>query len=153
MAIRNIRIAMEGVTGRLGTNQHLVRSLLAIRQEGGLSLKNGARLMPEPVLLGRNPDKLAALAAPHGGLSWSDDVPATLADPTIDIYFDVAATGGRLERALRAIAAGKRLYRQKPVATSSAESMQFVRASKAKGVSAAAVQDKVDAPGFHKLRK
>jgi len=84
MALRTIRIAMEGVTGRLGTNQHLIRSLLAIRQEGGLPLQNGDRLMPEPVLLGRNPDKLAALAEAHGGLAWSDDAPKTLADTTID---------------------------------------------------------------------
>ncbi len=153
MALRTIRIAMEGVTGRLGTNQHLIRSLLAIRLEGGLPLQNGDRLMPEPVLLGRNPDKLAALAEAHGGLSWSDDVAATLADKTIDIYFDVAATGGRLERALRAVAAGKHIYLEKPVANSSAEAMQIVRAAKQKGVKAAAVQDKVYLPGFHKLKK
>jgi predicted dehydrogenase len=153
MAIRTLRIAMEGVTGRLGTNQHLIRSLLAIRQEGGLPLQNGDRLMPEPVLLGRNPDKLAALAAAHGGLTWSTDAAATLADTTIDIYFDVAATGGRLARALRAIAAGKHIYLEKPVANSSAEAMQIVRAAKAAGVKAAAVQDKVYLPGFHKLRK
>ena len=115
MAIRKIRIAMDGVTGRLGTNQHLIRSVLAIRDEGGLALKNGDRLVPEPVLLGRNPDKLSALAAAHGALAWSADAAATLADNTIDIYFDVAATGGRLERAKRAIAAGKHIYLEKPI--------------------------------------
>jgi len=153
MAIRNLRIAMEGVTGRLGTNQHLIRSLLAIRQEGGLPLREGDRLMPEPVLLGRNPDKLAALAAAHGGLKWSADAAATLADKTIDVYFDVAATGGRLERAMRAIAAGKHIYLEKPIANSSAEAMTIVRAAQDAGVKAAAVQDKVYLPGFHKLRK
>src|SRR5258707_6583852 len=109
MATKNVRIAMDGVTGRLGTNQHLIRSVLAIRQEGGLTLKNGDRLVPEPVLLGRNPEKLSALAAAHGGLKWSADTAATLADKSIEIYFDVAATGRRLERALRAIAAGKHI--------------------------------------------
>jgi predicted dehydrogenase len=153
MAIKTLRIAMEGVTGRLGTNQHLVRSLLAIRNEGGLPLKDGDRLMPEPVLLGRNPDKLAALSAAHGNLKWSADAAATLADKTIDIYFDVAATGGRIERMMRAIAAGKHVYTEKPVANSSAEAMQMVRAAKAAGLKAAAVQDKVYLPGFHKLRK
>ncbi|MEA2930268.1 MAG: hypothetical protein QOG38_2696 [Hyphomicrobiales bacterium] len=153
MAIRNLRIAMEGVTGRLGTNQHLIRSLLAIRQEGGLPAKNGDRLMPEPVLLGRNPDKLAALAAAHGALKWSADVAATLADKTIEIYFDAAATGGRFERAMRAIAAGKHIYLEKPIANSSAEAMRLVRAAQAAGVKAAAVQDKVYLPGFRKLRK
>ena len=152
MTIRHLRIAMEGVTGRLGTNQHLIRSLLAIRQEGGLPLKDGDRLMPEPVLLGRNPDKLAALAAAQGRLAWSTDAAATLADKTIDIYFDVAATGGRLERAMRAIAAGKHIYLEKPIANSSAEAMTIVRAAQAAGVKAAAVQDKVYLPGFHKLR-
>ena len=110
MAPRTLRIAMDGVTGRLGTTQHLIRSVLAIRQEGGLPLGNGDRLVPEPVLLGRNPDKLSALAAAHGGLTWSADTAATLADKTIDIYFDAVATAGRLERALRAIAAGKHIY-------------------------------------------
>ena len=152
MATRTLRIAMDGVTGRLGTNQHLIRSVLAIRNEGGLALKNGDRLVPEPVLLGRNAEKLAALAAAHGGLAWSADTAATLADKTIDIYFDVAATGGRLERALRAIAAGKHIYLEKPIANSSAEAMQIVRAAEKAGVKAAAVQDKVYLPGFHKLR-
>jgi predicted dehydrogenase len=153
MAIRHVRIAMEGVTGRLGTNQHLIRSLLAIRQESGLLLANGDRLMPEPVLLGRSAEKLAALAAAHGNLTWSTDVAATLADPSIDIYFDVAATGGRRERALRAVAAGKHIYLEKPNADSSAQAMEIVRAAKAAGVKAATVQDKVYLPGFHKLRK
>src|ERR1044072_4300669 len=94
MATRTLRIAMDGVTGRLGTNQHLIRSVLAIRQEGGLALKSGARLVPEPVLLGRNPEKLSALAAAHGGLKWSADTAATLADKTVDIYCDASATGG-----------------------------------------------------------
>ena len=153
MAIRTLRIAMDGATGRLGTNQHLMRSVLAIRNEGGLALKNGDRLVPEPVLLGRNPDKLSALAAAHGGLSWSADTAATLADPTIEIYFDSAATGGRLERALRAVAAGKHIYLEKPIANSSAEAIKIVRAAQTAGVKAAAVQDKIYLPGFHKLRK
>jgi predicted dehydrogenase len=153
MATKNIHIAMDGVTGRLGTNQHLVRSVLAIRQEGGLALRNGDRLVPEPVLLGRNPEKLAALAAAYGGLKWSADTAATLADSSIEVYFDVAATGGRRERALRAIAAGKHIYLEKPIANSADEAMEIVRAAKAAGVKAAAVQDKVFLPGFFKLRK
>lgn len=94
MAIRPIRIVMEGVTGRLGTQQHLIRSLMAIRTEGGLQLASGDRLVPEPVLLGRNPDKLGALAAVHGGLDWSTSAEECLADPRNEIYFDVSATGG-----------------------------------------------------------
>jgi predicted dehydrogenase len=144
---------MDGVTGRLGTNQHLIRSVLAIRNEGGLVLANGDRLTPEPILVGRNPEKLAALAAAHGGLEWSADKAATLADKTVDIYFDAAATGGRLQRALQAIAAGKHIYLEKPVAGSFEEAMTIVRAAEAAGVKAAAVQDKIYLPGFQKLRK
>jgi predicted dehydrogenase len=104
-------------------------------------------------LVGRNPDKLAALAAAHGGLQWSTDVGKTLTDTSIEIYFDSAATGGRLDRIMRAIAAGKHVYTEKPVANSSAEAMQMVRAAKAAGLKAAAVQDKVYLPGFNKLRQ
>src|SRR5690349_1965047 len=153
MATRTLRIAMDGVTGRLGTNQHLIRSVLAIRNEGGLPLKNGDRLIPEPILVGRNSEKLAALAAAHGDLKWSTDKAATLADKTIDIYFDSAATGGRLDRALQAIAAGKHIYLEKPVAASAEEAMKIVHAAQAAGVKAAAVQDKIYLPGFRKLRK
>jgi len=144
---------MDGATGRLGTTQHLIRSVLAIRNEGGLLLDNGDRLVPEPVLLGRNPEKLAALAATHGDLQWSADTAATLADKTIDIYFDASATGGRTERALRAIAAGKHIYLEKPIAGSFDAALEIVRAAQAAGVKAAAVQDKIYLPGFRKLRK
>src|SRR4051812_43059260 len=147
MATKALRIAMEGVSGRLGTNQHLIRSVLAIRNEGGLLLRNGDRLVPEPVLVGRNPGKLAALAAAHGGLKWSADTAATLADKTIEIYFDSAASGGRLQRALRAIEGGKHIYLEKPVAGSLDEAMAIVRAAQEAGVKAAAVQDKIYLPG------
>src|SRR5437667_7406830 len=105
MATRSIGIVIEGATGRLGTTQHL-RSLLAIRGEGGLALGDGERLVPEPVLLGRDPAKLAALAAANGGLRWTTDRDLSLADPDIAIYFDASATGGRPERAGAAIDAG-----------------------------------------------
>src|SRR5712691_1542633 len=114
MAARTIGIVIEGATGRLGTTQHL-RSLMAMRGEGGLALADGDRLVPEPVLLGRNPAKLAALAAANGGLKWSTHRDACLADPDIAIYFDASATGGRPQRAGTAIAAGKHLYLEKPI--------------------------------------
>src|SRR4051812_75675 len=136
MATRTLRVAMDGVTGRLGTNQHLIGSVLAIRSEGGLLLKNGDRLVPEAVLLGRNPEKLAALSVAHGGLKWSADRAVTLADKTVDIYFDSAATGGRLERALQGIAAGKHIYLEKPVADSAEEAMTIVRAAQKAGLKA-----------------
>jgi len=104
MSIHTIGVVIDGATGRLGTTQHL-RSLLEIRGEGGLPLKNGDRLIPEPVLLSRNPEKLASLAEKSGSLKWSTDRNACLADPAIDIYFDATATGGRPERARAAFAA------------------------------------------------
>src|SRR5438270_7763418 len=106
MPERKIGVIIDGATGRLGTTQHL-KALLAIRGEGGLPWANGDRLMPEPVLLGRDPDKLAALAARSGGLRWSADRDACLADPAVDIYFDAGITGGRPERGRAAFAAGK----------------------------------------------
>src|SRR5947208_2781711 len=115
MPDRQIGIVIDGATGRLGTTQHL-RALLATRGEGGLPLANGERLIPEPVLLGRNPEKLAALAEKSGGLRWSTDRDACLADPAIDIYFDATATGGRVDRARAAFAAGKHVYLEKPIA-------------------------------------
>jgi predicted dehydrogenase len=147
-----MRIVMEGVTGRLGTNQHLVRSLLAIRKDGGLRCASGT-VLPEPLLLGRNPAKLAALAEAHGGLAWSTDRAACLADPATEIYFDVSATGGRTERALQAIAAGKHVYLEKPVAGSLEDAMRITRAALAAGVKSGVVQDKIYLPGFQKLRK
>ena len=109
MGERTIGITIEGATGRLGTTQHL-GSLMAIRSEGGLPLANGDRLAPEPVLLGRNAAKLSALAAANGGLKWSTDRGACLADPNIAIYFDASATGGRPVRAAAALDAGKHVY-------------------------------------------
>src|SRR2546421_9334117 len=112
MPIRSIGIVIDGATGRLGMTQHL-RALLAIRDEGGLQLATGDRLMPDPVLLGRDPEKLAALAARSGGLRWSTDRDACLADPAISLYFDAGITGGRPDRARAAFAAGKHVYLEK----------------------------------------
>jgi predicted dehydrogenase len=145
-------IIVEGATGRLATNQHLIRSLLAIRKEGGLRCAAGT-ILPEPVLLGRDPAKLAALAAAHGGLAWSTDRAACLADPANAIYFDASATGGRAARALEAIAAGKHVYLEKPVAGSLEDALAITRAAAAAGVKAGVVQDKIHLPGFRKLRK
>ena len=109
MATRTIGIIVEGATGRLGSTQHL-RSLMAIRNEGGLALGNGDRLVPDPVLLGRDPAKLAPLAAGNGGLKWSTDRDTSLTDRNIAIYFDASATGGRAVRTSAALEAGKHVY-------------------------------------------
>jgi predicted dehydrogenase len=152
MTTRNIGIAIDGATGRLGTTQHL-RSLMAIRSEGGLVLADGARLVPEPVLLGRNPAKLASLAAANGDLKWSTDRGACLADPGIAIYFDANATGGRPARAGAALAAGKHVYLEKPIAETLHDALDLARCAKRAGVKNGVVQDELFLPGLTKLRK
>jgi predicted dehydrogenase len=126
---------------------------MAIRGEGGLPLANGDRLVPEPVLLGRNPVKLAALAAANGGLKWSTDRGACLADPEIAIYFDAAATGGRPARAAAALDAGKHVYVEKPLAETLADALDLARRAERAGLKNGVVQDKLFLPGLTKLRK
>jgi len=152
MAVRSIGVVIDGATGRLGTTQHL-KALLAIRGEGGLPLRSGDRLVPEPVLLGRNPEKLDALAAASGGLRWSLDRDACLADPATAIYFDASATGGRPQRIAAAIAAGRHVYTEKPLAESLAQALDLTRLATRAGVRNGIVQDKLFLPGLKKLRR
>jgi len=152
MGERTVGVLIEGATGRLGTTQHL-RSLMAIRSEGGLPLANGDRLVPEPVLLGRNPVKLAALAAANGGLKWSTDRDACLAAPDIAVYFDAAATGGRPARVGAALDSGKHVYVEKPLAETLADALGLARRAKRAGLKNGVVQDKLFLPGLIKLRK
>jgi predicted dehydrogenase len=152
MSTRTIGILLDGATGRLGNTQHL-KALMAIRGEGGLPLTGGDRLVPEPVLLGRNPEKLARLAAAQGGLKWSIDRDASLADPAVAIYFDANLTGGRTARAGAAIAAGKHVYLEKPVAESLEDALALAREVGRAGLKGGVVQDKLALPGLVKLRK
>ena len=151
MTTRTIGIVVDGATGRLGTTQHL-RALLEMRREGGLPLANGEQLMPEPLLLGRDPGRLEALAEKSGGLRWSLDRDACLADPAVEIYFDASATGGRPERARAAFAAGKHVYLEKPIAQSLDDALSLARAAEAAGRKGGVVQDKLFLPGLKKLR-
>ena len=152
MTARTIGIIIDGATGRLGTTQHL-RALLDMRREGGLPLANGQRLVPEPVLLGRDPDRLTSLAERSGGLNWSTDREAALADPAIDIYFDASATGGRPDRILAAFAAGKHVYVEKPVAENLDAALSLARAAERACKKGGVVQDKLFLPGLKKLRR
>src|SRR6478736_5050108 len=70
MADRRIGVIINGATGRMGTTQHMT-NLLAIAAEGGLKLRNGDRLVPDLLLVGRDADRLSALAAAHDGLRWT----------------------------------------------------------------------------------
>src|SRR5438309_1433131 len=152
MPDRQIGVVIDGATGRLGTTQHL-RALLAIAGEGGLALANGDRLMPQPLLLGRDAGKLAALAGRSGGLRWSTDRDACLADPAIEIYFDASATGGRPERARAAFAMGKHVYLEKPIAGNLEDALSLARAAEKAGRKGGVVQDKLFLPGLKKLRR
>src|SRR4051794_11677737 len=152
MTLRTIGILIDGATGRLGTTQHL-RALLEMHSEGGLALGNGDLLMPEPVLLGRDAEKLAALAEKSGGLRWSTDRDAALADPAISLYFDASATGGRPERVRAAFAAGKHVYVEKPVAGNLDDALSLARAAERADRKGGVVQDKLFLPGLKKLRR
>jgi predicted dehydrogenase len=152
MKVQNVGIIMNGVTGRMGTNQHLVRSILAIREQGGVKIGNGKAIMPEPVLTGRNAAKVQALAEAHGGLPWSTDLDALLKDPKNSIYFDAQTTLLRVEYVSKAIAAGKHVYCEKPIATNTADALELHRRAEAAGVKHGVVQDKLWLPGLLKLQ-
>ena len=153
MAQKRIGIIMHGVTGRMGMNQHLVRSILEIRKQGGVALKDGTRLMPDPILIGRNPEKIAQLAQQHGVRRFGTDLKAALADPTDTVFFDAASTQLRPKLIKQAIKAGKHVYCEKPVSTTLAEAIDLYRAAKKAKVKHGVVQDKLWLPGMLKLAK
>jgi len=148
---RRIGIIINGATGGLARHQHLA-ALLALRAEGGLVLADGDRLMPELTLVGRNEDRLAAVAAQIDAARWTTDLDGALSDPANDVFFDAAATAGRFAVVRNAIRAGKHVYCEKPVAGTLQDAMELVRAAQAAGVKSGTVQDKIFLPGFRKLR-
>lgn len=152
MATQRLGLIMNGVTGRMGLNQHLIRSILAIRNEGGVLLKNGDRVMPDPVLVGRNAEKISALAKTHGLERWTTDLDKALADPDDTIFFDAATTQMRPGLLARAIDAGKHVYCEKPVATNLEEALGIVRKAQAAGIKHGVVQDKLFLAGLRKIR-
>jgi predicted dehydrogenase len=151
MADRRLGLIMHGATGRIGTNQHL-RAILAIRGEGGLSLASGERLVPDPVLVGRDAQKLAAHAAAHGIARWTTDLDAALGDDGNAVFFDCAATGFRPPLVRRALEAGKHVYVEKPTAPTLDEALELARLAARAGVRNGVVQDKLFLPGLQKLR-
>ena len=152
MKERSLGIIMNGVTGRMGTNQHLVRSILAIRRQGGVRLDGGDVVVPDPILVGRNPDKLKALAQAHGVARFTTDLDAALKDPFNEIYFDSQTTDRRAEGVRRAIAAKKAIYCEKPTAADTATALALYRECQAAGLKNGVVQDKLWLPGLLKLR-
>ena len=152
MATRRLGLIMNGVTGRMGYNQHLVRSIVAIRQAGGVTLSNGDRVMPDPILVGRDAGKLEAIARRHGIERWTIDLDAALADAQNEVFFDSATTQLRAELVGRALDAGKHVYCEKPVAESLQDALALARKAKASGLKHGVVQDKLFLPGLRKLK-
>lgn len=151
MAVSRLGIIMHGVTGRMGMNQHLIRSILAIRADGGVTLPSGERIMPDPILVGRNADKLEQLAAAHGVERWSTDLAAALANPDDEIFFDAGTTQMRPKMLEQAIAAGKHVYCEKPIATTLDEALKIAQIAETAGVKNGVVMDKLFLPGLLKI--
>lgn len=150
--VHHVGIIMNGVTGRMGTNQHLVRSICAIRDNGGIKTADGEIIMPDPILVGRNAAKLQDLGKTHRVERMTTDLDAALNDPRNTVYFDAQTTGRRAEAVKRAIAKGKHVYCEKPIAVSSAEAYDLYQTAKNAGVKHGVVQDKLWLPGLAKLR-
>ncbi|WP_020617148.1 Gfo/Idh/MocA family protein [Paenibacillus daejeonensis] len=153
MTTHQVGIIMNGVTGRMGTNQHLIRSIIAIREEGGVKMPNGDIIMPDPILVGRQEHKVKALAERFGLERWSTDLDATLADDHNVIYFDSQMTNFRAESIRKAIKAGKHIYCEKPTAAGLEESLELAKIAKAAGVKNGVVQDKLFLPGLIKMKR
>ena len=152
-ATRTIGIVMNGVTGRMGTNQHLLRSIMAIIRQGGVQIDEGVSVLPDPILVGRNPLKLEKLAARAGVTRWTTNLDEALANPQNTIYFDAQTTDRRAADVKKAIAAGKHIYCEKPTATTTADALELYRLAKAAGVKHGVVQDKLWLPGMLKLKQ
>jgi len=150
--IHTVGVIMNGVTGRMGKNQHLMRSIHAILQQGGVRLNDASYIIPDPVLVGRNPSKLAQLAARSGIEKWTTNVDEALGDPHNVIYFDAQTTDRRAEAVRRAAEAGKHVYCEKPTATSTEDALALYEAAERAGVKHGVVQDKLWLPGIRKIK-
>ena len=148
-----LRIAMNGVTGRMGYRQHLLRSILPIRDAGGILLGDGTRVPVEPILVGRSEAKITELAERHKIEHWSTDLDAVIADPTVDVVFDASMTSLRAATLRQAMAAGKHIFTEKPTAETLAEAVELARVAQQAGVTAGVVHDKLYLPGLVKLRR
>ena len=152
MTEKRLGIIMNGVTGRMGKNQHLIRSILEIMKAGGLELADGTRVMPDPILVGRNAGRVADLAREHGLERSTNDLEAAIANPNDTLFFDAATTQARAGLLTKAIAAGKDIYCEKPTADSLADAYGIYQTAKAAGIKHGVVQDKLFLPGISKLK-
>jgi len=148
----SVGVIMNGVTGRMGLNQHLRRSIHAIIEQGGVRTKDGDVITPRPLLVGRNADKLSAISREFGGLEWTTDLDKALANRDYQIYFDAQTTDRRADAVTAAISAGKHVYCEKPIAGETAVALDLYRKAQKAGVKHGVVQDKLWLPGFLKLQ-
>ncbi|MEV1328068.1 Gfo/Idh/MocA family oxidoreductase [Micromonospora costi] len=153
MAGRKLGVVMNGVTGRMGYRQHLVRSVLAIREQGGVPLSDGTRVQLEPLLVGRNATKLREIAERHGLPRWTTDLDAALADDDHPVYFDAQLTQVREKSLIKAMDAGRHVYTEKPTAESLAAALDLARHARRAGVKNGVVHDKLYLPGLIKLKR
>ncbi len=151
MKTHTIGIIMNGVTGRMGTNQHLLRSIVPIIRQGGVKVGTDTVIMPEPLLVGRNRDKLESVARSAGLSRWSTDLDAALSDSGLAVYFDAQGTRQRAAAVRRALEAGKHVYCEKPIALTTAEAYELYALARKKGLKNGVVQDKLWLPGLLKL--
>ena len=153
MSTSIIGVIMNGASGRMGYRQHLLRSVLAIREQGGVLLSDGSRVQIEPLLVGRNEAKLKELADKHGLEHYTSDLDAALADERFPIYFDALVTKARVSAIKKAIAAGKHIYTEKPTAESFAEALEIAQLAQTAGIKHGVVHDKIYLPGLVKLKR
>jgi predicted dehydrogenase len=152
MAVRRLGLIMHGITGRMGLNQHLVRSILAIREQGGVVLPDGDRVMPDPILVGRNAEKVEAIARRHGITRTGTDLGAALANPDDTLFFDAGSTQMRTDLLQRAMAAGKAIYCEKPIAETLADAVSLADMAEKLKLKNGVVQDKLFLPGLRKIK-
>jgi predicted dehydrogenase len=153
MKEHKVGIIMNGVTGRMGTNQHLMRSIVEIIKQGGVKLGHEEVIMPDPVLVGRNPHKLEKLSQLSGVEKTTTNLDEVLADPYYSIYFDAQTTGRRAEGVRKAVEAKKHVYCEKPTAIDTETALELYHLCKDAGLKNGVVQDKLWLPGMLKLRR
>lgn len=151
MAVRRLGIIMNGVTGRMGMNQHLIRSIVAIRDQGGVVLSSGDKVMPDPILIGRNIEKIESLAKSHNISRYGTNLQDALNNKDDTVFFDAGTTQMRPTLLAQAIKSGKHVYCEKPIATNLNEAVEIARLAEKSGIKHGAVQDKLFLPGLRKL--
>jgi predicted dehydrogenase len=153
MKEHKIGIIMNGVTGRMGTNQHLMRSIVEIIKQGGVRIGSGETIMPDPILVGRDENKLQKLCAISGVQKMTTNPDGAIDDPYNIIYFDAQVTGKRFDAVQRAVKAGKHIYCEKPIAANTTQAIELYKLCKEGGVKNGVVQDKLWLPGILKLKR